>query len=635
MARAFYSMGIKIYTGSSDFSKMLSKLAENQDYQYINKIDKFVGPAIESSDEVTLCLSHRRTGKTLNQDTLRFFLEQDLNELPGNEQDRFNALLNEANLNETLIKKEQGKNIVLFISFADVKQEVFSISNGKPGALEHVKNLIAGIFDKHNYLLDSIKLSELDKKQFKQVLLCEDISQLGRSFKLLSECIYKATGKRPWILIDEYDTPLATAYRHGYYNEMLSFMQSFLGSALKDNSYLKKAMLTGILRVSQEDLLSTLNNLTVWSPLSKYNPFAEAFGFTENDMNRLFNKAKYPIETQKAFKDWYDGYTLSGRDDVNRMGKQVVLYNPWSTAQTINTLYQNVDDFESHWGETANIQLISNLLPYSSDDFRKKLSTLMSNHKYNLEMKTQGNSKMKYALVNISEGTSYKALSTKKSDYENLTDGIIWGLLLFAGYLSCSGPYGKVAGERKVFIPNQEIFGEFVKILKNWPIEKNILLNEAFPVKLLLNLEIEKFQKQLMLFLQKVPSHYDLSTTKPAEKDFHNIVLGMFSTLSFGAEYEVISNGLQNGNRPDIVLKPYNPKLKAFVLEFKVCSTSGQLEKKAQEALTQIKNNEYDDFSTVGKEYEGPVHLIGVALGPNKEIHVLHEEKSNDIVNEL
>ena len=201
IARDFYSMGIKIYTGSSDFSKMLSKLEENQDYQYINKIDTFVRPAIESSDEVTLCLSHRRTGKTLNQDTLRFFLEQDLNNLPDNEQDRFKLLLKEANINETLIEKEQGKNIVLFISFADVKQETFE------EALAQIKGQIRAIFHKYDYLLKLDRLNGFQKEQLSLIISNWEGSQFSHAFKLLTECIYNVTGVRPWILIDEYDTP--------------------------------------------------------------------------------------------------------------------------------------------------------------------------------------------------------------------------------------------------------------------------------------------------------------------------------------------------------------------------------------------------------------------------------------------
>ena len=52
---------------------------------------------------------------------------------------------------------------------------------------------------------------------------------------------------------------------------MVIFMKEFFGAGLKDNSYLEKAILTGILRVSKESLFSDLNNVKLYSLLdSRY-----------------------------------------------------------------------------------------------------------------------------------------------------------------------------------------------------------------------------------------------------------------------------------------------------------------------------------------------------------------------------
>ena len=63
---------------------------------------------------------------------------------------------------------------------------------------------------------------------------------------------------KPWILIDEYDAPIHAGYLGGssYYAHIIEWMRDFLGNALKDNPYLNRAIVTGILRIAKESLFS-------------------------------------------------------------------------------------------------------------------------------------------------------------------------------------------------------------------------------------------------------------------------------------------------------------------------------------------------------------------------------------------
>ena len=72
------------------------------------------------------------------------------------------------------------------------------------------------------------------------------------AIKQLTIYITRKFNKSPIILIDEYDTPIQEAYLSSYYQEMMDLMRSMLGQALKDNSCLGRAVITGITRVSQE-----------------------------------------------------------------------------------------------------------------------------------------------------------------------------------------------------------------------------------------------------------------------------------------------------------------------------------------------------------------------------------------------
>ena len=70
---------------------------------------------------------------------------------------------------------------------------------------------------------------------------------------------------------------------------MIKFFKPFLGATLKDNDVcLKKAVLTGILRVSKESIFSDLNNLKVNTLLD--NAFSDQFGFTTAGSQRNFEK---------------------------------------------------------------------------------------------------------------------------------------------------------------------------------------------------------------------------------------------------------------------------------------------------------------------------------------------------------
>jgi len=82
-------------------------------------------------------------------------------------------------------------------------------------------------------------------------------------------------------------------------------MRVFLGKSLKDNIHLSKSVLTGILRVAKESIFSDLNNVDVYTLLSKkYNNY---FGFTETEVETLVKSSTIPLQASDSIKDWYNG----------------------------------------------------------------------------------------------------------------------------------------------------------------------------------------------------------------------------------------------------------------------------------------------------------------------------------------
>ena len=183
--------------------------------------------------------------------------------------------------------------------------------------------------------------------------------------------------------------------------------------------------MTGILRVSNEDVLSALNNLKTWSCLTEDNPFAEAFGFTEEEINQLLSKTNFKTNPEKMnlIREWYNGYNARGLD-INRNQKEISLYNPWSIANVLSLSDSN-KNLKSFWGETASTQLLVNLLPFTTSYFKETFVKLLNdfdNGKHGVE-------------VVVTEDMSYKAL--KWTDTGALiNDSYVWSLLLFSGYLT-------------------------------------------------------------------------------------------------------------------------------------------------------------------------------------------------------
>ena len=82
--------------------------------------------------------------------------------------------------------------------------------------------------------------------------------------------------------------------------------------------------MTGILRVSKNELLSGLNNLQVYTLLD--DEYSGYFGFTEDEVKELTLHVT-PTNPMEEIKKFYNGYV---------MGTEQVVYNPWSFMSYLN-----------------------------------------------------------------------------------------------------------------------------------------------------------------------------------------------------------------------------------------------------------------------------------------------------------
>ena len=99
-------------------------------------------------------------------------------------------------------------------------------------AMKMFRNQISWICNEHDYLSDSDKVNENDKKIF---LKLQDISEENLSEDLIKISVATIIrmmnahyGKPVILLLDEYDVPLAKASSNGYYKEMLDVMKGLM-----------------------------------------------------------------------------------------------------------------------------------------------------------------------------------------------------------------------------------------------------------------------------------------------------------------------------------------------------------------------------------------------------------------------
>ncbi len=458
--------------------------------------------------------------------------------------------------------KEQGQYPVIFITIKDLKKNTWEQMNFA------VKSLISNLYNEFEFIRE--KLNEKDLIEFEKIWFKKEDGDYDNSLRLLSEYLYNYYQKKVVLLIDEYDNPLIVANQNGYYKEAINFYRNLYSSALKTNSNLKMGVLTGIVQVAKEGIFSGLNNVITYNILG--NDFETFFGLSEEEVENSLKYFELEYEIEDV-KKWYDGYKF-GNSEV---------YNPWSIINYLRT-----KELQAYWVNTSDNALIYDNLKNSTVDVFNNLQTLF-------------------------EGKEIKKEISPFFTFEELSkfDGI-WQLMVYNGYLKISEKLSN--DEYMIKIPNYEIQTFFKKGF----IDKFLVSGNYFNPMMdaLLDGDIEEFERRLQNIFLVNTSFYDLK----GEKVYHSLFLGMLIWLR--DKYEVKSNGERGHGRYDAMLVPLDKIKPAYLFEFKVSKTIKGLNAKAEEALTQIKEKQYD----AGLKELGisKVYRIGIAF-KGKNVKVKYE----------
>ncbi len=533
----------QIAIGVEDFKEIIVK-----DGYFVDKT-LMIKKLIEENAKVTLFMRPRRFGKTLNQFMLRRFFEDERTRSGEriDNGDLFDGLKVAACGEEVLQHQQQYP--VIFLSLKSAKQPNFE------EAYKKICKALAEEFRRHQYLLEGNSLADDQKIMFQKIMTGQaDYSAYNDALKFLSECLWQYHGKNTMILIDEYDVPLENAYLEGFYDQMIPFIRSLFESALKTNPYLEKSVITGCLRISKESIFTGLNNLETDSVL--HTRYADSFGFTEDEVKAML--AYYDLAAElPEVKRWYDGYLFN----------ETEIYNPWSILKYVNDRKDKVTKFAlPYWSNTSSNSIVREMVGEADADAKRDLETLIN-----------GGTIEKQVHEDITYGDIHQS-------QDNL-----WNFLFFTGYLKKVSERKDESGETlylSMAIPNTEIKTIYKNSIAYW-FEQRIKQTDRSPLLHALETgDCEAAENFINEQLFQTISYYDY-----AENFYHGFMLGILTNIG---GYRVKSNRESGNGRPDIVMTESKFRGRAMILELKISDTIQGMEKKCEEALTQMKEQKYE-----------------------------------------
>ncbi|WP_338938975.1 ATP-binding protein [Fusobacterium nucleatum] len=514
----------RIGIGLSDFKELIE-----EDFYYFDKT-KFIDEIVKDGAKVKLFARPRRFGKTLNMSMLKYFF--DIKKADENKK-----LFKNLYIEKTDSFKEQGQYPVVFLSLKDLKAITWEEMERK------IIITLSDFFSEYEYLLN--ELTGVSFENLKNIIYKKStIDDLITTLKFLTKILYEKYNKKVVVLIDEYDSPLVSAYINGYYERAKNFFKTFYSTVLKDNSYLQMGVLTGIIRVIKAGIFSDLNNLITYTILSDV--YTDSYGLTEEEVEKSLKDYGIEAEISKV-KDWYDGYKFGDSE----------VYNPWSI---INFL--RFKELRAYWVDTSGNDLINDVLKKMTKDTVKALEKLF-------------------------DGEGLRQNISGTSDLSKLLDeNELWELLLFSGYLTIEE---KVDQKNYILrLPNKEV----KELFKDSFLEKYFGRGNKLSdlMEALTENRIEDYEESLQEILLTSVSYND--TKKGNEAFYHGLIMGM--GLYLEGEYITKSNIESGLGRYDFLIEPKNKSKRAFIMEFKSTDSVEKLEEVSKEALKQIEGKKYD-----------------------------------------
>lgn len=541
---------------------------KSQNYYYVDKtliIDEIIRSMIGKSILVT---RPRRFGKTLTVSMLDYFFSNQLDS---------DSLFSNKKIASTASYAYLNKYPVIHINMRTVNG-----SNEEEIIYKAINNL-SSLYEKHQYLLNSGKLSDIDKDYYRSIIaktFSHNYLYQDSLFKL-SSFLFKHFNQKVIILIDEYDTPCESSYENKIYEKTIGFFEELYSSALKGNDNVLFSFVTGVLEISKESLFSGLNNMSVHSVIdNKLNIY---FGFTKEETLELLKDYDL-LDKYDELEKWYGGYEFGN----------TTLFNPWSIIN-----YVEKQQNRPHWVNTAQTNIIRELLV---GHVKEEFLSLVNNQ---------------YQAIMFNNAINYLDFTHDKN--------AIYSYLTQAGYIIAK--YKEAPNLYSVRIPNREIY----EVFKNDIIAKEFnisLLQIASRLKVAFeNNKIDDISIILDDYIVSSLSYYDVKNEKTYQALLTGILAVLFDTHIVNNEVNTLKG------RCDIMVSPKQDNDIGLIVEVKYRQnvksvlSSNKLKDSAKSAINQIESHKY--YQELLRRKCSKILLYGITFDINGD-HALESKELNN-----
>ncbi len=531
---------------------------------------------------VLLLTRPRRFGKTMLMNMFESFLKINPKE-PGNITKHLNYFKDTRIFDDkNFCDKYMGQFPVIAITLKGVKGPNFKQAYFK------LAELIVEKAKEFKFLENSPALDEDDKATYAKLASKDYLkraddeaqSYATSAMASLASMLYKHFKKKVYILIDEYDVPLAKAQDNSYHKEMVELMSSFLGflkdpqrDPEKDTSIISKVVITGCLKVAKNSIFTGVNNLYVNTVADQETQYTGMIGFTKDETQKILKDYELDDFSQTV-KNYYDGYKFYDKE----------MFCPWDVVNFIRKNFNlkqtgNTDDIKTgnYWDKSSSDSALGEYLGYLTDSDNQKMQDLVDRKSIGFKLK---------------ESMNYDTLSEHKSDD-------FWSLLLHTGYLTVDWEQTKkeeLAKENNkdifVKIPNLEILECYEHNIKTRFSSEFIKLN--LHTKLVDALSCGNQKETYDIFfdmLQKYVSIRDTATKAPLENYYHGFINGIFTCCE-----NIISDyhsNYESGSGYHYITFKVERNTKAVIIEIKATSNEADMDELASNALSQIEEKNY------------------------------------------
>ncbi len=528
-------MDFKVGVGKSDFADL-----RKSDNYYVDKTKILYELVHDTDNKVTLFTRPRRFGKTLMISMIENFfnIRKDSREIFGGLRITEYGEFCDAWMNQYP---------VLSISFKDMEALTFD------GAYKMLKTTVADVCKELDDLMEEGVVNDADAEIFRQLMYTSaDEDKVKNSLKTIMRMLYAVYGKKVILLIDEYDVPLAKASekdsaQNPFYSSMLDVIKGLMSTALKDNEYLKFAVITGCLKIAKESIFTGTNNFASYSVLDE--DFSEYFGFSGDEVCELLAAADRQDKSD-VIKEWYDGYVFGDS----------FVYCPWDVINYMSALKKRKNARpKNYWKNTSHNGILLSFVKRTDFKVKGKFETLMNGGTI---------------VQNISDELAYDTLYSSEEH--------LWSVLLMTGYLT-KADAGEEGRRVSLKIPNREIASIFEDTVVTY--FQNTIDNsvQKSMMEALWNQDEQAASEMISDLLWKTISYNDYH-----EDYYHAFLAGAF----VGLGYEVESNKEKGLGRPDILLKDEDHR-RAIIIEAKRSERESDMDADCDEAIGQIISQKY------------------------------------------